>query len=92
MTVTKTVRVREAMNEHGAMTVEDTEQHSTHCIVGYLTEDVKETLGELPEGTALPLEMESVRARGDLWRAVSISPRAARPVQSSGHERPPLTY
>jgi hypothetical protein len=74
-----TVRVRHAMNDHDAMCVEVVNGNATRHIVDYRNADVRRTLAALPEGASLPLRMEPLEDRANVWRAVGTrSPAAGR--------------
>jgi hypothetical protein len=60
------------MNEHGAMCVEVEADNATRQVVDYESDDLERTLASLPEGTSLPLEMERLSDRGNVWRALAI--------------------
>jgi hypothetical protein len=81
-----TVTVRHAMNDHDAMCVEVQNGNATRHIVDYESSDVRRTLAALPEGASLPLRMEPLEDRANVWRAVGTrSPAAGRagtPVRS----------
>jgi hypothetical protein len=75
-----TVEVRHAMNDHGAMCVEVVDANATRHIVDYQSTDVRRTLAALPEGASLPLRMEPLEDRANVWRAVGIRSPAAGPT------------
>jgi hypothetical protein len=67
------------MNDHGAMCVEVVDGNATRHIVDYQSSDVRRTLAALPEGASLPLRMEPLEDRANVWRAVGIrSPAGGR--------------
>jgi hypothetical protein len=67
-----TVRIVRSMNEHGAMCVEVEEDNATRHIVDYETDDLRRTLAALPEGASLPVRMEPLEDRANVWRAVGL--------------------
>lgn len=73
------------MNEYGAMVVEVDSTHATRHIVEYSSSDLKSTLRQLPSGSSLPLKLEPVGTRANVWRAIDISENDAsvnRPTRS----------
>jgi hypothetical protein len=65
-----TVRIVRAMNDHDAMCVEVEETNATRHVVDYENDDLRRTLGALPEGSSLPLRLEPLGDRANVWRAV----------------------
>jgi hypothetical protein len=76
---TDNVTIRHSMNDHGAMCVEVADRNAVRHVVDYAGADVRETLEALPEGATLPLEMEPLEDRANVWRAVAIDRPRARP-------------
>jgi hypothetical protein len=69
---TTTVTILKEMNEHDAMCVEIVDENATRHIVDYDTNEVRQTLSALPEGASLPLQLERLEDRANVWRAVDI--------------------
>ncbi|EJN58960.1 hypothetical protein [Halogranum rubrum] len=67
-----TVRITRTMNDHGAMTVEVHDTYATRHVVEYASAELHATLQQLPIGSSIPLELESVGSRANAWRAVRI--------------------
>lgn len=76
-----TVIVRRRMNEHGAMTVELVSENATRHIVEYDDPELRRTLASLPRGATVPVRMERVGARSNVWRATAIATAPAVPVE-----------
>ena len=81
----RSVTVRRPMNEHGAMCVEVGEAHATRHVVDYEDPEIRQTLESLPQGTTLPLEMEPLEDRANVWRAVAIDRSTARTPARAAH-------
>lgn len=69
---TTLVRIVRTMNSHGAMTVETHDTNATRHVVDYASTDLQSTLRQLPEGSSIPLELESAGSRANVWKAVGI--------------------
>jgi hypothetical protein len=69
---TTTVTILKEMNDHDAMCVEVLEENATRHIVDYDSVELQQTLEALPEGASLPLQLERLEDRGNVWRAVGI--------------------
>lgn len=68
----ETVRIIREMNDHQTMTVEVVDSNATRYLVEYGSTDLEQTLTALPAGTTVPLELEPVGARSNVWRAVGL--------------------
>lgn len=68
-----TVVVRRRMNDHGAMTVEVLSANATRHIVEYDDQRLRRTLASLPRGATVPLQMERIGARSNVWRATALA-------------------
>jgi hypothetical protein len=68
----ETVRITREMNDHRTMTVEVVESNATRYLVEYGSPDLERTLATLPVGATVPLELEPVGARSNVWRAVDM--------------------
>ncbi|SDM39265.1 hypothetical protein SAMN04487949_1508 [Halogranum gelatinilyticum] len=66
------VRITRTMNSHGAMTVETHDTNATRYVVDYADEDLRATLRQLPEGSSIPLTLESAGSRANVWKAIDI--------------------
>jgi hypothetical protein len=62
------VTVRQIMNDHGTMTVEVTETNETRYLVDYASSRIRSTLASLPVGSTVPVELERVGGRSNVWR------------------------
>lgn len=71
----ETVRIVRDMNDHGAMTVEVHDSHATRHVVEYASDELRATLRQLPRGSSVPLQLESVGSRANAWRVVEICHR-----------------
>jgi hypothetical protein len=60
------------MNDHGTMTVEVEENNETRHVSEYEHDDLKRTLSALPRGTTVPIKMNPVGVRGNVWKAVEF--------------------
>lgn len=84
---TTTARIEWPMNDHDAMTVRVEESNEVRHLVEFEDEDVAETLAKLPAGATVPLRMESLETRGNVWRVTGLvgrTPHAA--TGSSGRD------
>ncbi|SEO88628.1 hypothetical protein SAMN04487948_106180 [Halogranum amylolyticum] len=68
----ETVRITREMNDHRTMTVEVVDTNSTRYLVEYASSDLERTLAALPVGATVPLELEPVGVRANVWRAVDM--------------------
>lgn len=75
----QSVRVIRQMNDHGAMTVEVVGTNATRHIVEYASPSLRQTLSALPVGATVPLLLEPLGTRANVWRAVRLT---AEPVAS----------
>ena len=66
------VAIRRRMNDHGTMTVEVVASNETRHLVRYGTAQLRETLAALPSGSSVPLRMEKVGTRANVWRASEL--------------------
>lgn len=82
----ETVRIRRAMNDHQTMTVENVETNATRHLVEYSSPELEQTLTALPVGATIPLELEPVGARSNVWRAVGMY--AESPKRNDGNDGP----
>ncbi|QIB74657.1 hypothetical protein GL213_07590 [Halogeometricum borinquense] len=71
-TETIIARIEWPMNDHGAMTVRVEASCEVRHLVEFADETVEKTLTELPAGATVPLQMESVGARGNAWRVTEL--------------------
>lgn len=69
------VSIARGMNNHGSMTVEVIGTNATRHVVEYATPDLERTLAALPVGATIPLELEPVVGRANVWRATGMYPR-----------------
>lgn len=67
------VRVIRQMNDHGAMTVEAVDTNATRHIVEYASPTLRQTLAALPVGATVPVVLEPLGARANVWRAVRLT-------------------
>ncbi|MFC4359321.1 hypothetical protein ACFO0N_15360 [Halobium salinum] len=67
------VEVVRPMNDHGAMTVEVTHRNEARHVVEYASESTRETLSRLPSGSSIPLELEPLGPRANVWRVLRIA-------------------
>lgn len=70
------VRIRREMNDHHTMTVEVVGSNATRHVVEYDSTDLEQTLTALPVGATIPLELEPIGARSNVWRAVGMESSA----------------
>ncbi|SDM48519.1 hypothetical protein SAMN04487949_1820 [Halogranum gelatinilyticum] len=68
----RTVTIDRKMNRYGTLTVHVAEENETRHIVEYTSDDLEETLRELPKGASVPLVTEPIGTRGNAWRALSF--------------------
>jgi hypothetical protein len=80
------VTITRRMNHHGSMTVEVVERNATRHVVEYSSEELKSTLAALPTGATIPLGMQPLGSRANVWRAVSFG----QPKPTSVETRPGL--
>lgn len=66
------VTVRHAMNGHRTMTVEVAETNETRYLVEYDSERLRSTLASLPAGSTVPVELERVGGRSNVWRVAGL--------------------
>ncbi|UVE49967.1 hypothetical protein KU306_13755 [Haloferax larsenii] len=69
------VSIHTPMNDHGSMVVEVAETNETRHLVEYASDEVRETLAQLPEETLVPVEMVRAGSRSNVWKAVSLHGR-----------------
>jgi len=62
------------MNDHDAMCVEVEADNATRHLVDYASDELRRTLEALPEGASLPLRMEPLEDRANVWRAIELNP------------------
>lgn len=67
------VRVIRQMNDHGAMTVETVETNATRHVVEYASPTLRRTLAALPVGATVPLVLEPLGTRANVWRAARLT-------------------
>jgi hypothetical protein len=65
------------MNDHGAMTVEESATNASYQVVEYASPALRERLERLSRGDEVTLELERIETRGNCWRAVAIASRPA---------------
>jgi hypothetical protein len=63
------------MNDHGTVTVEITDRHSTRHVVEYETPAVERTLSAMPKGATLRLVMTPIESRANVWRVAAPTGR-----------------
>lgn len=68
----RTVTIHREMNRYGTLTVQIPEENETRHIVEYESDELEETLRELPRGASIPLVTEPIGTRGNAWRAVDF--------------------
>lgn len=68
------VSITRSMNDHSSMTVEVVGTNATRNIVEYANQELKQTLAALPVGATLPLKLEPIAGRANVWRATGIYP------------------
>lgn len=61
-----------AMNSHDAVTLADLEGGRTFQVVEYATDECRQTLADIEEGTRLSVSLEPIRSRADVWRARTV--------------------
>ncbi|SFL51485.1 hypothetical protein SAMN04487950_4090 [Halogranum rubrum] len=71
------VRIRREMNDHHTMTVEVVDSNATRYVVEYDSADLERTLTALPVGATVPLQLEPIGARSNVWRAVGMGASTA---------------
>ena len=77
------VHVRTEMNDHETMTVELDESNETRHLVAYESDQIRDTLASLPEGSRVPIEMVRVGTRSNVWKVVAIHGRRASTADQS---------
>jgi hypothetical protein len=79
-TETTVVRIEWPMNDHGAMTVRVEGSNEVRQLVEFAGESVEETMAKLPAGASVPVRMESLGTRGNVWCVTGL---VGRPPQST---------
>jgi hypothetical protein len=77
-TETRTVRIEWPMNDHGAMTVRVEGLNEVRQLVEFADASVEETMAKLPAGASVPVRMESLGTRGNVWRVTALVGRTPR--------------
>lgn len=76
------------MNDHGTVTVEVVDRHSTRHVVAYETPSVERTLSAMPKGATLRLVMAPIEGRANVWRAAAPAGRTEGGGSASERGRP----
>ena len=65
--------VMDSMNDHGAITVQPVDGHSTYHVVDYADRKTHEHLASLTEGSKIRMSVERAGVRANVWRATKLA-------------------
>lgn len=71
--VDATVRVERPMNSYGGMRLSTDGGSQTFQVVDYATDEIRDALGRTDSGTTLEIQLVTLGARGNAWRAVAVT-------------------
>jgi hypothetical protein len=66
------------MNDHGAITVQPVDGHSTYHVVDYADGKTHEHLASLTEGSKVHMSVERAGVRANVWRATKLAAGAGK--------------